>query len=245
MQDYSRVLQQPSAQEVSRQFVSGVYSRMMLAVLLSALSGFVFNATGITLMALQTLGRGYVWTVFALQMGTILVFQSSQGRLRVGVLRAAFAFYAVIMGLTISLMGYIYTLSSLVSLFSVAVLGFGALASYGSITKRDLGPVGSFCLMGAVMLFGLSMILMVGSLFPGFASVFPTLNKLAGFVGIIVFSGLTAWESQKIRQMSVSLPLGRMSQGEQSSYVLASAFSMYLNFIGLFLSLMRVFGSRK
>ena len=109
---------------------------------------------------------------------------------------------------------------------------FGALAVYGTTTTRSLAGMGQFMFMGLIGLIGASIL--------GFFWHSNGLQFLISCVGVLVFTGLTAWDAQRLKQMALALP-----DGQVKSYAIVGALSLYLNFINLFLMLLRFFGSQR
>ena len=109
---------------------------------------------------------------------------------------------------------------------------FGALALYGTTTSRSLAGVGQFMFMGLIGLIGASII--------GIFWHSSALQFMIACVGVLVFTGLTAWDAQRLKEMAVALP-----DGQVQSYAIVGALSLYLNFINLFLMLLRFFGSQR
>jgi|GEM_PF-2227351 len=249
MVQFDTALPRPSAlsiPEAARRFLLSVYKRMAFAVLLSFASATVFTASGLTLTALQGLGKTLVLLTFFAQMGVIIAFQASVFRLSQGTVRALFGAYSVLMGFTLSVLGYVYPASTLGLVFLIAAGGFLSLVITGSVIKRDLGPVGTFCSMGLGMLFLLSLVGVAGSFFPAFAQYLPELNFVSGALGTVAFAGYTAYDAQRIRGIAYALGNDRSGGGVSSLdvHTNSAAFSMYLNFMGLFLSLLRLFGRK-
>src|SRR5262249_37483247 len=143
-----------------------------------------------------------------------------------------FALYSGLTGVTLSTILIAYTGESVAGTFVVTAGMFGALALFGSTTKRSLAGVGQFVMMG---LFGLIIASVVGIFCP-----ISALQFLVSVVGVIVFTGLTAYDAQRLKQMALALP-----DGEVGGYAIVGALSLYLNFINLFLILLRFSGGRR
>ncbi len=124
-----------------------------------------------------------------------------------------------------------YTKTSIATTFLVAAGMFGALALYGSTTKRSLAGVGQFVFMGLI---GLILASLVGMFVKS-----DGLQFVISIVGVIVFTGLTAWDAQRLKAMATALP-----EGQTGSYAVVGALSLYLDFINLFLFMLRFFGRR-
>lgn len=143
-----------------------------------------------------------------------------------------FLAYSALNGVTFSLILLAYTGASVANAFLVAAGTFGALAVYGSVTKRDLSGMGRFMFMG-----------LVGLVIASVVSIFwhnDAMQFVMGVIGVLVFSGLTAYDTQRLRAMALQLP-----GGDTGSYGVVGALSLYLDFINLFLSLLRLFGNRR
>jgi FtsH-binding integral membrane protein len=143
-----------------------------------------------------------------------------------------FLLYSALVGITTSVIFLVYTSSSIVSSFVIAAGMFGGMAVFGTFTRRSLAGWGQFLFMGLIGL----IIAMVVSIF--------WFNDLLMFVisivGVIVFTGLTAYDAQRLKQMAVALPDGRVG-----SYAVVGALSLYLDFINLFFFILRLFGGRR
>ena len=141
--------------------------------------------------------------------------------------------YASLNGVTLSLVLLMYTGASVATTFVVTGAGmFGALALFGTTTKRSLAGAGHFFFMGLI---GVILASVVGIFWHSEA-----LQFLISVAGVIVFTGLTAWDAQRLKQMALSIP-----EGESGSYAIVGALSLYLNFINLFLILLRFQGGSR
>jgi FtsH-binding integral membrane protein len=127
-------------------FVTDVYVRMILALVASAVVGYVSLNSGLLLSGLNTMGRGLTLGIFGTQLLTVIAFQGSVFRMKPALARVLFAVYAVITGLTLGLIGLLYTLDSILMVALLSGGAFAGLAFYGKTTKRDLGPIGTFAL---------------------------------------------------------------------------------------------------
>jgi uncharacterized protein len=143
-----------------------------------------------------------------------------------------FLVYSALNGVTLSVLLLAYRGASIATTFVVTAGMFGALAVFGSTTKRSLAGAGQFFFMG-----------LVGLVFASILAMFwrsDALQFLISVVGVIVFTGLTAWDAQRLKQMAADLPAGR-----HGTYAIVGALSLYLNFINLFLILLRFTGGRR
>ncbi len=134
--------------------------------------------------------------------------------------------------MTLSLILLAYTGTSIATTFAVTAGMFGALALYGTTTKRSLAGVGQFMFMGLI---GLVLASVVGMFVKS-----DGLQFVISVVGVLVFTGLTAWDAQRLKAMALAVPEGRIG-----SYAVVGALALYLDFINLFLFLLRFLGGRR
>jgi len=140
--------------------------------------------------------------------------------------------YSALVGVTSSLVLLVFTGASITQVFIITGGMFGATAVFGTITKRSLAGMGHFMFMGLI---GLILASIVGIFWHNSA-----LQFVISIVGVIVFTGLTAWDAQRLKQMAVALPDGRTG-----AYAVVGALSLYLDFINLFFFLLRFLGNRR
>jgi uncharacterized protein len=224
--------------------VSGVATAERVSTFLRAVYGWMCLGLGVTaVVAFSVAGSPRI--VQALVTNQLLFFALIGGELalvfylsaRVTQLAPAtasglFLAYSALNGVTLSLILLAYTGASVANTFAVCALMFGALAAYGTTTSRSLAGVGQFMFMGLIGLIGASII--------GIFWHSSALQFLIACVGVLVFTGLTAWDAQRLKQMAVALP-----DGQVRSYAIVGALSLYLNFINLFLMLLRFFGNQR
>ncbi len=227
-------------------FISDVYIRMTIALIASAVIGYLSITSGLLHWGIESLGRGFSWAIFGSQLLTVILFQASVFKMKSTTAQLLFALYAALTGLTLGMIGLIYTVDSIFTIGAASGAGFAALVAYGKITKRDLGPIGTFCIMGLVMLMVYSLgVALVGSFVAPSAAVMEGSIKLQGVIGCLLFAGLTTYEAQRLKKVAYGLAESSPSDDAIESYVNAGALNMYMNFIGLFLSAMRLFGGRR
>jgi len=166
------------------------------------------------------------------QLGLVFYLSARADRLAPGTAAGLFAIYSALTGVTISVILLVYTGESVTMTFVVTAGMFGALALFGSTTKRSLAGAGQFFMMGLI---GLILASIIGMFWHNDA-----LQFLISVVGVIVFTGLTAYGAQRLKQMALAVP-----PGQAGSYAVVGALSLYLNFINLFLMLLRFTGSRR
>ncbi len=166
------------------------------------------------------------------ELGLVFYLSARVQKMESSTAAGLFLLYSALNGATLASIFLLYTGTSIVSTFVVTAGMFGALALYGSTTKRSLAGVGQFVFMGLI---GVVLASIVGFFWKS-----EGLQFIISVVGVIVFTGLTAWDAQRLKAMAVSLPDGRTG-----SYAVVGALSLYLDFINLFLFLLRLFGGRR
>ena len=163
----------------------------------------------------------------------VMAFAPVAARVSAGTAALMFFGYAALSGVTFSVIFLRYTMGSIASTFIITGGMFAALSAYGALTKRDLSSIGSFCFMGLIGL----VIASVVNLFLGSAMLY----WLTTFVGVIVFTGLTAYDTARLKELGAQGQTG----DAQTKLALQGALILYLDFINLFLMLLRIFGGRR
>jgi FtsH-binding integral membrane protein len=168
-----------------------------------------------------------------LTFGLVLFISFRIDKLQPTTALALFLVYATILGVMLSSILFTYTHTSIVRVFFISAASFGALSLYGYTTKRDLSPIGAFLVMGLIGLF----IAMIVNMF--------WQNGMMAFiisvVGVLIFAGLTAWDTQKIKEMYDVNEDGTVTARK----AVMGALTLYLDFINLFLFLLRLIGDRR
>jgi FtsH-binding integral membrane protein len=177
------------------------------------------------------------WALIIAQLGAVAALSFLINKISGTVATVIYILYAALTGLTLSSIFLLYTGSSIAEVFGVTAFGFAGLSLFGLVTKRDLGPVGSFCMMGLFGLIGFAVLSMFLPSLMGAAGSF-----VFSIVGIIVFAGLTAYDTQRIKAMNV--PGSEGTDGARKTAIFG-ALTLYLDFINLFLSLLRLSGRRR
>lgn len=162
-----------------------------------------------------------------------IYFFMGLGRMSVNTAQTLFWVYAAVMGMSLSYLGLVYTGQSLARTFFICASVFGAMSLYGYSTKSDLTSMGSFLIMGLI---GLIVVSLVNIFLRS-----PAIDFATSFIGIAIFMGLTAWDTQKLKTIYYSSGGGEMGQ----KMAVMGAFTLYLDFINLFLYMLRFFGDRK
>ncbi len=230
------------AKSVSKSYFANVFAFMFLALGVSAVVAYLFaenrewlnplfNSDGTSLSIL-----GYV-TMFA-PLGFVLLMNLGFRKLSAPVLMALFVLYSAVTGVTLSFVLLIYTANSVFACFVSASAMFGVMAVMGYRTKHDLTKFGRIMTMGLIGLVIASVV--------NFFLKNDTMDYIISFVGVMVFTGLTAYDVQKIKRIGEGLDEnGQVIPGEVKKLSIIGALTLYLDFINLFLMLLRLFGSRR
>jgi FtsH-binding integral membrane protein len=217
-------------------FMSRVYGWMTGGLCLTGL--VAWDVSGNPQLVQTIFGNpALLWGLIIAQLGAVLALSWLINRISGAVATLIYVLYAGLTGLTLSSIFLVYTGSSIAEVFAVTAFGFAGLSGFGFVTKRDLGPVGSFCMMG---LFGLVGFGLLSMFFPRLMTA--GASFVFSIVGIIVFAGLTAYDTQKIKGMNVPGTEGTDAGRKSAIY---GALRLYLDFINLFLSLLRLMGRRR
>jgi len=212
-------------------FLRRVYGWMCAGLAITALVAFEVAGSPAILSHLVSNQFLYLGLILA-ELGLVFYLSARAERLAPGTATALFVVYAALNGVTLSFVLLAYTGQSVTNAFVVAAGMFGAMALFGSTTKRSLAGVGQFAFMGLI---GLVLASLVGLFWHNSA-----LQFLISAVGVIVFTGLAAWDAQRLKQMALATP-----DGQAGSLAIVGALALHLDFINLFLSLLTLFGNRR
>ncbi|MGL4226167.1 MAG: Bax inhibitor-1/YccA family protein [Rickettsia sp.] len=235
MIDYTKTLTATSKNktfdEGLRKYMLKVYNYMALALLLTGVAA----VTTISVEPLYNLmfQTGFGTIIMFAPLGIALYFFMGFGRMSLQTAQVLFWVYAALTGMSLAYLALIYTGASIARTFFICSSVFGAMSLYGYSTSKDLTSMGSFFAMGLI---GLIIASLVNLFLKSSALSFAT-----SLIGIVVFMGLIAWDTQKIKSMYYIA--GNDEVGQKLSIM--AAFTLYLDFINLFLYLMRFLGNRK
>jgi FtsH-binding integral membrane protein len=212
-------------------FLSKVYGWMFVGLLITAVTASAV-ASSPSLVEALILNRAVFWILLIAQLGLVFFLSARVSKMAPTTAAGLFLLYSALTGLNSSVDLLIYTGASIASTFIITAGMFGATAVFGSVTKRSLAGLGQFFFMGLI---GLILASIVGFFWHSEA-----LQFVISVVGVLVFTGLTAWDAQRLKQMAVALPDGRVG-----AYAVVGALSLYLDFINLFFFLLRFTGNRR
>jgi len=219
-----------------RSYMLSVYNYMASAVLLTGVVALGVYASGAiqALVNFQTGGLSALgWIVTLAPLGIVFAMSFGQTRMATGTLQALFWAYAGLLGASLSTIFLAYTASSIAGAFFATAAGFAGLSLYGYTTKRDLSAFGTFLIIGLVGI-------VVASLVNMFLHSGP-LGLVISVLGVLIFAGLTAWDTQKTKAM-YSYVAGTPDEGRVK---IMAALNLYLDFINMFLFILRLFGSNR
>ena len=166
----------------------------------------------------------------------VMIFASRLHKMSSTTATVVFLAFSVIMGVSLAPVALIYTGESIASVFAITSITYGALAFWGFTTKRDLAPMGKFLFMLLIGMVVSGVVMVVMQL--GFGMTFnPVVFMVRAGIGVLLFAGLTAYDTQKIKQIY-------LMNGGAGNLAISGALTLYLDFINLFLFLLRLFGNR-
>lgn len=221
-----------------RSYMLKVYNYMGLGLVVTGLVAYFSNQAAVADGQLTTWGAllytsPLMWVVALSPLAFVLVLSFGINKLSVGAAQGVFWGFAAVMGLSLSSIFMVYTDASIAKVFFITAATFGAMSLYGYTTKRDLTGVGNFLIMG-----------LIGLIIASLVNIFlqsSMLDFAISAIGVLVFVGLTAYDTQKIKESySASFGAEVLAKG-----AIMGALNLYLDFINLFLMLLRLFGNRE
>ena len=219
------------AEERITAFLRSVYGWMCGGLAITALSASIIASSPAFVYAVAT-NRLLFWALMIAQLGIVFVLSARVQQLAASTAGLLFVAYSALTGVTISFVLLAYTGESVATTFLVTAGMFGAMAAYGTTTQRSLAGFGQFLFMGVI---GVVLASVVGMFWHSDA-----LQFVISFIGVIVFTGLAAYDAQRLKAMALSL-----TTGQTGSYAIVGALALYLDFINLFLFLIRFTGNRR
>lgn len=227
----SRVYGQAGLDIGLRTYMLKVYNLMAMALLLTGLVAFVASSSPQFMLAI--FGTPLKWVVIFAPLAVVLLLSFKIDTLSYGTAQTIFWAYAALMGLSLSTLFVIYTGESITRVFFITASTFGAMSLYGYTTKRDLSGFGSFLFMG-----------LIGIVIASIVNIFlqsSAMQFVISIISVLIFTGLTAYDTQAIKDRYYQ----SSGQEELSKTALMGALALYLDFINLFVSLLRIFGDRR
>ncbi|MCR5180374.1 MAG: Bax inhibitor-1/YccA family protein [Bacteroidaceae bacterium] len=225
-----------SESSVGTSSVSGVMTRvyiwMTAALCITAATAF-FTANSPALLSLIFGNSISIWVLFILELGLVMGISSGITRLSPSSATMLFLLYAVVNGLTLSAIFFAYELGTISQAFAASALTFGVMSFVGVTTKRDLSGLGGILFMA-----------LIGLIIASVINIFwanSTMDAIITYAGVFIFVGLTAYDTQKIKDMTTAAEYSGDAAMPRKVAILG-ALSLYLDFINLFLYILRLFG---
>jgi FtsH-binding integral membrane protein len=224
-----------------REYMLKIYNFMAMGLAISGVTAYAFmNIPALTNLIFAVNANGAVTGYSGLGMlitfapvGIALYFFWGMGRINIQTAQMLFWAYATLTGASLSSLGFVYTGASIAKTFFVTASSFGAMSIYGYSTKRDLTSMGSFLVMG-----------LIGIIIASLANLFmqsPAMEFAISIIGVFIFMGLTAYDTQRLKEVYYSVGGGESGQ----KMAIVGAFTLYLDFINLFLYLIRFMGVKR
>ncbi|MEO1020412.1 MAG: Bax inhibitor-1/YccA family protein [Pseudomonadota bacterium] len=214
-----------------RSYMLGIYNYMGLALAITGLTAFVVASTPVLLSVI--FGTPLKWVVMLAPLGFIFFLAARINKMSVSSAQITFWAFAVVMGMSLASIFLVFTGESIARVFFITAATFGATSLYGYTTKRDLSGMGSFLFMGVIGI----VIAMIVNMFLASSA----LQFAISVIGVLVFTGLTAYDTQRIKS--------EYYVGDSGSLVakksIMGALSLYLNFINMFLFMLQLFGGSR
>lgn len=220
-------------QEASTVFLAKVFNWMAIGLGLTGIVAFFTAQSG---LAMKIVATPLFFILILAELGMVFYLSARIDKIQSTTATGLFVGYSVLNGLTLSSIFLAYTTASIGGTFLITAGMFGAMAAYGLVTKRDLSAMGSFMFMGLIGIILASVV----NIFLKSSALYLTISV----IGVLVFVGLTAWDVQKLKNMGEQ---GIMEQGEAAvrKGAIIGALALYLDFINLFLLMLRFFGGSR
>lgn len=227
------VSQQTVAGATVSSLIKSVYMQMAAALSITGLVAY-FLSQSVAFWHILAENMSLIWVIFIAQIGLVIWLSARITKMSMTSATLLFILYSVLMGVTMSTIFMVYTMGSIASVFFITAGMFLAMSLIGYFTRLDLTRLGSLLFMALIGV----VIASVVNIFLGSE----TLYWIISYVAVVVFVGLTAYDTQKIKEM-----LAEYGQADEMGHKLAlyGALTLYLDFINLFLYLLRIFGDRK
>jgi FtsH-binding integral membrane protein len=217
-------------------FMSGVYKWMTLGLLVTGVLAYYVSSSP-ELLAALVMNKIVFFGLIIAQFGTVVYLSRAIQNISGMTATLVYLLYAALTGVTFSVIILAYTQESIQNAFFLTSFAFAGLSAFGYFTKIDLGPIGTFCVMGVWGLVGFALLsFFVPSMMNG------TMSMIYNIFGLIIFSGLTAYDTQKIKATNI---IGNEGSDEDHKETISGALRLYMDFINLFLFILRMSGSRR
>ena len=229
------------SQTAAKTFMANVFLWMFIGLGLSAVMAYLFASNESLLGYLVDLSTGKMnplgWVVMFAPLGFVMLMSFAFNRLSATAITGLFLAYSAINGISFSFILLAYTAGSIMTCFLSASAMFGVMAVMGYTTKKDLTGFGRIMMMGLVGIIIASIINMF--MHSG------TMDYIVSFIGVMVFTGLTAYDVQKLKRIGAGVEYEGVGAAQVKKLSILGALNLYLDFINIFLFLLRLFGNRR
>ena len=235
-QHNTATLRQPiSRVAVTNAFLRSVYNWMAFGLCITAILAYVLTYTPLNELLLTPAAMPVFWVCAIAEIGLVFFLSFRINKLAAGTAATLFLVYSALNGVTLSFLLGLFTAGSVVQAFLATTGMFAFMSLYGMFTKRDLAGIGSFCVMGV---FGLILAMLINLFFQS-----SRMDMLISFAGVAIFLGLTAYDTQLLKTMGESVPRDDVQAVRRATIM--GALRLYLDFINLFIMLLRLMGDRR
>lgn len=211
-----------------------VYTWMTLALAITGLTA-MYMAKSLTVLNMMTQSPMMFWGILIAEVVLVMFMSARINKISFTTATLLFIAYSILNGMTLSILFLVYTMSSIATTFFVTAGTFGAMAVFGYVTKKDLTKIGNLCIMGVI-----------GIIIASLVNMFlhnSMMDMIISYVGVLLFVGLTAYDAQKIKHLLSGD--GIEVNDSTQKIALLGALTLYLDFINLFIYLLRILGDRK
>ena len=228
-------MEKTQTQVIVNEFIRSVYNWMAIGL---GLTGFIalYVSNSPNMIRLIYGNQVLFFGLIIGELGLVFYLSARVQKIQASTATALFILYAALNGVTLSFIFLIYTSSSITSTFFICAATFVSCSIYGMVTKRDLTSLGGFMAMG-----------LIGIIIASVVNMFirsSGMSMIISYIGVFVFVGLTAYDTQKLKRMAVTQPAG-LEAGAVRKGAIMGALALYLDFINLFLMLLRILGDRR
>ena len=228
-------MEKTQTQVIVNEFIRSVYNWMAIGL---GLTGFIalYVSNSPNMIRLIYGNQVLFFGLIIGELGLVFYLSARVQKIQASTATALFILYAALNGATLSFIFLIYTSASITSTFFICAATFVACSIYGMVTKRDLTSLGGFMAMG-----------LIGIIIASVVNMFirsSGMSMIISYIGVFVFVGLTAYDTQKLKRMAITQPAG-LEAGVVRKGAIMGALALYLDFINLFLMLLRILGNRR
>ena len=228
-------MEKTQTQVIVNEFIRSVYNWMAIGL---GLTGFIalYVSNSPNMIRLIYGNQVLFFGLIIGELGLVFYLSARVQKIQASTATALFILYAALNGVTLSFIFLIYTSSSITSTFFICAATFVSCSIYGMVTKRDLTSLGGFMAMG-----------LIGIIIASVVNMFirsSGMSMIISYIGVFVFVGLTAYDTQKLKRMAITQPAG-LEAGVVRKGAIMGALALYLDFINLFLMLLRILGDRR